>query len=131
MTDIDKIDCAAFDEQIIAIEFLFKRLPPNRLAALSQVFADNIDYTDLSQSLWLFGMDDGLISIKATHPPVACNMMSDDMEPMLKAIKRQAKSIVTRYNELCRTDIVYDSFKIHFDCPEWLLDCDDAALTSA
>lgn len=124
MQNIETTDFDDFEQEIIAIEFLFKHLPPNRMSALSQVIADNIEYTDLSQSHWLFGMEDNLYTMKAKHSPVACNTMSAEMEPMLKTIKREMKRIVTAYNKLCRTEIEYDSFKIHFNCPEWLNDCD-------
>ena len=123
MTTIEnEIDLSDFNEQIVAIEILFNRLHPNRFYHLAQVIEDNINYTDLIEANWSYGIDEGGMWIKADHPPIACNIM--EMEPMLKDIKRDMNRMIKVYNKLCGTDIEYDSFKLHFLDPELASDFD-------
>lgn len=108
-----EIDFSNCNEQIIAIEFLFESLPRERCLHLERVIKDNIEYQGL-HGHWTYDLEGDLKSMKVTHHPIAYDMMSPEMEPMLKSIKREMQRTIKAYNKLCGTEIEYDSFKLHF-----------------
>ena len=115
MTTIDIHDdnFSDFTEKTIAIEFLFKFLSPERCSHLAQVIKDNIEYNGID-GYWTYDKKDGLTSLKSSHMPRVWDTMAPQTGMMLKSIKRDMNRITKAYNKLCRTDIEYDSFKVHF-----------------
>ena len=100
-------------QKTVAIEFLFNRLSPVRCSHLAQVIKDNIEYDGID-GYWTYDNKDGLTSLKSSHMPRAWDTMNPETGTMLKSIKRDMNRTIKAYNKLCRTDIEYDSFKVHF-----------------
>lgn len=115
MTTIDIHDdnFSDFTEKTIAIEFLFKFISPERCSHFAQVIKDNIEYDGID-GYWTYDNKEGLTSLKSSHMPRVWDTMAPETGMMLKSIKRDMNRITKAYNKLCRTDIEYDSFKVHF-----------------